>query len=122
MAEAKTDKGAKPAKGDKGDKPKGDKGAAPKAGKPDVAADAKGAKAKGRREAGGEVAAAGAVKSAPKDYVARLKKVYHDEIVPKLLQEFRSKCRRSTRSCSTWAWARPSTTPRRRPPPLRISR
>jgi large subunit ribosomal protein L5 len=88
MAEAKTDKGAKPAKGDKGDKPKGDKGAAPKAGKPDVAADAKGAKAKGRREGGGEVAAAGAVKSAPKDYVARLKKVYHDEIVPKLLQEF----------------------------------
>jgi large subunit ribosomal protein L5 len=88
MAEAKNDKGAKPAKGDKGDKPKGDKGAAPKAGKPDAAADAKGAKAKGRREEGGEVAAAGAVKSAPKDYVARLKKVYHDEIVPKLLQEF----------------------------------
>src|ERR1700726_1379307 len=88
MAEAKNDKGAKPAKGDKGDKPKGDKGAATKAGKPDVAADAKGAKAKGRREGGGEVAAAGAVKSAPKDYVARLKKVYHDEIVPKLLQEF----------------------------------
>jgi large subunit ribosomal protein L5 len=85
MAEAKNDKGAKPAKGDK---PKGDKGAAPKAAKPDVAADAKGAKAKGRREGGGEVAAAGAVKSAPKDYVARLKKVYHDEIVPKLLQEF----------------------------------
>jgi large subunit ribosomal protein L5 len=88
MAEAKTEKGAKPAKGDKGDKPKGDKGAAPKAGKPDVAADAKGAKAKGRREGGGEVAAAGAVQSAPKDYVARLKKVYHDQIVPKLLQEF----------------------------------
>jgi large subunit ribosomal protein L5 len=85
MAEAKNEKGAKPTKGDK---PKGDKGAAPKAAKPDAAADAKGAKAKGRREGGGEVAAAGAVKSAPKDYVARLKKVYHDEIVPKLLQEF----------------------------------
>src|SRR5260370_32697095 len=85
MAEAKNDKGAKATKGEK---PKGDKGAAPKAGKPDVAADAKGAKAKGRREGGGEVAAAGAVQSAPKDYVARLKKVYHDEIVPRLLQEF----------------------------------
>jgi large subunit ribosomal protein L5 len=85
MAEAKNEKGAKPTKGDK---PKGDKGAAPKAAKPDAAADAKGAKAKGRREGGGEVAAAGAVKSAPKDYVARLKKVYHDQIVPKLLQEF----------------------------------
>ena len=32
--------------------------------------------------------AAGAVKASPKDYVARLKKVYHDEIVPKLVEEF----------------------------------
>jgi len=81
MAEAKTEKGAKPAKGDKAAAPS--KGA-----KPDAAADAKGAKSKARREAGGEVAAAGAVKAAPEDYVARLKKVYQDEIVPKLLKEF----------------------------------
>ena len=86
MAEAKNEKGAKPSKGDKA-APKGDK-AAPKGGKPAAAAEAKDAKAKGRKEAGGEVAAAGAVKAAPKDYVARLKKVYQDEIVPKLIKEF----------------------------------
>ena len=88
MAEAKTEKGAKPAKGDKAAAPS--KGAKPdaKGAKPDPAADAKGAKSKARKEAGGEVAAAGAVKAAPKDYVARLKKVYQDEIVPKLLKEF----------------------------------
>jgi large subunit ribosomal protein L5 len=87
MAEAKTEKGDKPAKGDKA--AKSDKAAAPsKSAKPNAAAEAKSAKAKPRREAGGEVAAAGAVKAPPKDYVARLKKIYHDEIVPKLVEEF----------------------------------
>src|ERR1700756_2976153 len=81
MAEAKSEKGAKPAKGDKTAAP-------PKGAKPDAAADAKGAKGKGRKEAGGEVAASGAVKAPPKDYVARLKKIYQDEIVPKLVKEF----------------------------------
>jgi large subunit ribosomal protein L5 len=76
MAEAK-DKGAKPAKG-------ADK--APKGGKAD-AADAKGKAAAPRKDAG-SVSAAGAVRAAPKDYVARLKKVYRDEIVPKLVAEF----------------------------------
>jgi large subunit ribosomal protein L5 len=87
MAEAKTEKGAKGDKSAKGDKAtKGDKAAAaPKSAKPDVA-EAKGAKP--RKEAGGEVAASGAVKAPPKDYVARLKKMYQDEIVPKLVQEF----------------------------------
>ena len=80
MAEAKNEKGVK--------SPKGDKVAASKGAKPDAAAEAKGAKGKGRKEASGEVAAVGAVKAAPKDYVARLKKVYHDEIVPKLIKEF----------------------------------
>src|SRR5271157_2157062 len=84
MAEAKIEKGAKSPKGAKS-APKGDK-SAPKGGKPDAAAEAKGGKS--RREAGGEVAAVGAVKAAPKDYVARLKKIYHDEIVPKLVKEF----------------------------------
>jgi large subunit ribosomal protein L5 len=88
MADQKNEKGAKSGKGDKSAAPKGDKAAASKSGKPDAAADAKGAKAKGRREGGAEVVAAGAVKAAPKDYVARLKKVYQDEIVPKLVEEF----------------------------------
>src|SRR5271165_894642 len=48
----------------------------------------KGAKGKARKEAGSEIAAAGAVKAAPKDYVARLKKLYQDEIVPRLTKEF----------------------------------
>jgi large subunit ribosomal protein L5 len=88
MADPKNEKGAK---ADKAAAPKGGKAtaAAPKSGKPEaVAADAKGTKAKGRKEAGPEVVAAGAVKAAPKDYVARLKKVYQEEIVPKLVQEF----------------------------------
>ncbi len=80
MAEAKTEKGAKPAKGEKPGASKSPKAAAP--------ADAKGAKAKGRNEGGAETAAAGVVKAAPKDYVARLKKLYQDEIVPKLVKEF----------------------------------
>ena len=112
MAETKGGKGDKGAKPGKTDKP------AAKGGKPDARPEpAKEAKAKSRREAGAEVASAGAVKAAPKDYVARLKKLYRDEIVPKLTEEFgyknRSKCRGSTRSCSTWALAKRSTTPRR---------
>jgi large subunit ribosomal protein L5 len=78
MAETKGDKGAKPGKGDK-----------PAAkGKSDAAPAAKEVKGKPRREAGSEVAAAGEVKAAPRDYVARLKKRYQDEIVPKLTKEF----------------------------------
>src|SRR5271165_4244512 len=72
----KSEKGAKPGKGDKAASPKGKGAPAP---------EAKGAKA-GKGDA--PVAAAGAVKAAPKDYVARLKKVYRDEIVPKLTKEF----------------------------------
>jgi large subunit ribosomal protein L5 len=83
MAETKGGKGDKSAKPGKTDKP------AAKGGKPDAAASAKDAKAKlPRKEAGAEIASAGAVKAAPKDYVARLKKLYRDEIVPKLTQEF----------------------------------
>ena len=86
MAETKNEKGDK---AEKGGKPgKAEKPAA-KGAKPDAAAaDAKGAKGKARKEAGAEIAAAGAVKAAPKDYVARLKKLYKDEIVPKLTKEF----------------------------------
>jgi large subunit ribosomal protein L5 len=80
MADAKGGKGDKGAKPGKSDKP------AAKGGKSDAAAQE--AKGKARREAGAEVAAAGAVQAAPKDYVARLKKLYQDEIVPKLTEEF----------------------------------
>jgi large subunit ribosomal protein L5 len=75
MAEAKTDKGAKPGKGD---------AKAPKT-KPE--AEAKGKSAASRKETAA-VSAAGAVRAAPKDYVARLKKIYRDEIVPKMVAEF----------------------------------
>jgi large subunit ribosomal protein L5 len=81
----KGEKGAKPAKADKPATQKAEGKGAPKGGKSE-AVEAKGAKA--RKEAGPEVAAAGAVKAAPKDYVARLKKIYQDEIVPKLVKEF----------------------------------
>jgi len=87
MAETKGDKGPK---ADKSAKPgKSDKPAA-KGGKPEAAASAKDAKGKpqARREGGAEIVAAGAVKAAPKDYVARLKKLYRDEIVAKLIEEF----------------------------------
>jgi large subunit ribosomal protein L5 len=73
----KGEKGAKPGKSDKTAPAKGGKGA--------PAPEAKGGKS-GKGDAG--VAAAGAVQAAPKDYVARLKKVYQDEIVPKLVKEF----------------------------------
>ena len=71
MAEAKTDKGAKPAKG-------GAKTATPK-----VAAEPK-----GKRAQQNDVAAAGEVQAAPKDYIARLRKLYDEEVVPKLVAEF----------------------------------
>jgi large subunit ribosomal protein L5 len=74
----KNEKGAKPGKGDKAAPPKGGSKGAP-------APEAKGAKP-GKGDAA--VAAAGAVEAAPKDYVARLRKVYQDEIVPKLVKEF----------------------------------
>jgi large subunit ribosomal protein L5 len=73
----KNEKGAKPGKSDKAAPVKGGKGAPAPA--------AKGAKP-GKDAA--PVAAAGAVRAVPKDYVARLKKVYQDEVVPKLVQEF----------------------------------
>ncbi len=73
----KNEKGGKPGKSDKAAPAKGGKGAPAPA--------AKGAKP-GRDAA--PVAAAGAVRAVPKDYVARLKKLYQDEIVPKLVQEF----------------------------------
>jgi large subunit ribosomal protein L5 len=90
MAETKGDKGAK---ADKGAKPgKTDKPAAKGGGKPEAAAGAGAKDAKGkpqaRKEGGPEIVAAGAVKAAPKDYVARLKKLYRDEIVAKLTKEF----------------------------------
>jgi large subunit ribosomal protein L5 len=81
MADAKGGKGDKGAKPGKTDKPA-------KGVKPEAPSSLKEAKAKSRREAGAEVASAGAVKAAPKDYVARLKKLYRDEIVPKLTEEF----------------------------------
>jgi large subunit ribosomal protein L5 len=78
MAEAKTDKAAKPAKA-----PKAEKSA--EAQKP-----ADGQKqAKGKNKpAAAEAVAEGKVAATPKDYVARLKKMYRDEIVPKLVKEF----------------------------------
>jgi large subunit ribosomal protein L5 len=85
MAETKGEKGAK---GEKAAKPGKTEKPSPKGGKPEAAADAKGGKGKPRREAGAEIAASGAVQAPPKDYVARLKKIYLDEIVPKLTKEF----------------------------------
>jgi large subunit ribosomal protein L5 len=76
MAEAKTDKAGKPAKA-----PKADKSA--EAQKPAE----KQAKGKSKPAAAGAVAE-GKVAAPPKDYVARLKKVYREEIVPKLVKEF----------------------------------
>jgi large subunit ribosomal protein L5 len=89
MAESKGEKGAK---ADKGAKPGKSEKPAAKGGKADAAAPASAKDAKGkpqeRREGGAESAAAGAVKAAPKDYVARLKRLYRDEIVPQLTKEF----------------------------------
>src|ERR1700678_1485060 len=86
MADPKSDKGGKSAAADKGAKSaKTDKAA--KGGKPETGAEAKAGKGKGR-PAQTEVATAGRPKSAPKDYVARLKQIYQDEVVPKLVKEF----------------------------------
>ena len=91
MAEAKSDKGGKPAKADK---------PTAKAGKAEGAAEAKSVKgeakpgkdeakvAKGKKPAPAEAASHGEPKAPPKDYVARLKAVYEKEIVPKLVKEF----------------------------------
>jgi large subunit ribosomal protein L5 len=78
MAETKSEKGAKPGKPDKGAK-------TPKAGAPAEAA--RPPKAKGKPAAAAK-APAGPAAALPKDYVARLKKLYREEIVPKLLNEF----------------------------------
>jgi large subunit ribosomal protein L5 len=78
MAETKTEKGGKSAKADK---------AAAKGGKAEAAAEPKTAKGKGRASQT-EVASAGQPKAPPKDYVARLKKLYEAVIVPKLVEEF----------------------------------
>src|SRR3954451_1952217 len=72
MAEAK-DKGGKTPKAAKDSDPKG-------GGKPEP-------KTKGRPTQS-EVALAGEVQAAPKDYVARLKAQYEQEIVPALVKEF----------------------------------
>ena len=97
MAEAKSDKGGKPAKADK---PAGKAGKAEvpaaKAGKAEAAADAKAAEAKGgegkaakgKKPAPADAAKHGQPKAPPKDYVARLKAVYDKDIVPKLVKEF----------------------------------
>jgi len=78
MAETKSEKGAKAGKPDKGAKtPKAD--APAEAGRP--------AKAKGKPAAAAK-APAGPAAALPKDYVARLKKLYREDIVPKLLKEF----------------------------------
>jgi large subunit ribosomal protein L5 len=73
MAEAKTDKGAKPAKAPKTAAAAGGKVAA---------------EPKGKRAQQNDVASAGKVQSAPKDYIARLKKLYEEEVIPKLVAEF----------------------------------
>ena len=76
MAEAKTEKQGKAAK-------------APKAeGKAAAQKPAEGQKQAKAKPAAAEKAAEGKVAAPPKDYVARLKKIYRDEIVPKLVKEF----------------------------------
>ncbi len=76
----KNDKGAKPGKGDKAAPPKGGKGA--------PAPEAKGGKVAKPAKSEAPAASGRGVSATPKDYVARLRKVYQDEIVPKLLKEF----------------------------------
>jgi len=83
MAEAKPEKAGKPAKSDskapagKGEKPQGAAAAgAPSKGKGKPAAPAEAQPASGRP------------KAPPKDYVARLRKAYEEEVVPKLVKEF----------------------------------
>jgi large subunit ribosomal protein L5 len=78
MADPKSDKGGKAGKSDKPAK-------TPKAEAP--AENAKQAKGKGK-QAAADVAQAGPAAAVPKDYVARLKKKYRDDIIPKLVKEF----------------------------------
>jgi len=78
MAEAKTDKAAKPAKTPKAEKP----AEAAKAGEGQKQAKGKG------KQAAAETSVEGKVAAPPKDYVARLKKLYQEPIVPKLVKEF----------------------------------
>jgi large subunit ribosomal protein L5 len=96
MAETKSDKGGKPDKADKAAKP--DKGgkpekaeAAAKAAKGAASAEPAGKSAKGKGKPAAAAARrgeAGPAAELPKDYVARLKKLYRDDIVPKLREEF----------------------------------
>jgi large subunit ribosomal protein L5 len=78
MADQKSDKGGKAGKSDKPAK-------TPKAEAP--VESAKQAKAK-NKQASAETAQAGPAAAVPKDYVARLKKKYRDDIIPKLVKEF----------------------------------
>src|ERR1700731_3003276 len=78
MADSKSAKGAKSGKSDKAAK-------TPKAEAP--VESAKQAKAN-RKQAASETVAAGQVAAPPKDYVARLKKLHGEDIVPKLVKEF----------------------------------
>src|SRR5271170_3160199 len=90
MADANTYKAEKPARAGKAAKPEKPANAA-KAAKPaegqKQAEGQKPAKGKGK-SAVAETAVEGKAAPPPKDYVARLKKVYRDEIVPKLIKEF----------------------------------
>jgi hypothetical protein len=80
MADAKSDKGAKGVRGNKNAAPKsgGSKSDASKAPVSEK-------KVKGR-QAPTESALAGEVPAAPKDYVARLQKMYHEVIAPGLMK------------------------------------
>jgi large subunit ribosomal protein L5 len=78
MADPKSDKGAKSGKSDKAAK-------TPKADAP--VESAKQAKAKSK-QAAAEKAPSGPAAVVPKDYVARLMKMYREDIVPKLVKEF----------------------------------
>ena len=77
MADQKSDKGGKAGKSDKPAK-------TPKAEAPVESAK----QAKARNKQAAETAQAGPAGAVPKDYVARLKKKYRDDIVPKLVKEF----------------------------------
>ncbi len=76
----KNEKGAKPGKGDKAAPAKGGKGG--------PVPEAKGGKVAKPAKGDAPAASGGGSPATPKDYVARLKKVYQDEIVPKLISEF----------------------------------
>jgi len=78
MADPKSEKGAKSGKSDKAAK-------TPKAEAP--VESAKQAKAKAKQSAA-DKAPAGPAAAVPKDYIARLKKKYRDDIVPQLVKEF----------------------------------